>query len=51
MSSAMGALVANALHDERVRAAAATRANVYSTWGERGDGWAEFADAWLAARG
>ena len=48
---ALGVLVANALHDERVRDAAATRTNVYATWGERGDGWAEFVGTWLAARG
>ncbi|MBE0476291.1 MAG: HAD hydrolase family protein [Coriobacteriia bacterium] len=44
-------LVANALADERVRAAVRGRENVYVTRGARGEGWAELADAWLAARG
>jgi len=48
--TAIGVLVANATADARVREAAATRTNVYVTASERGEGWAEFADAWLAAR-
>ena len=47
---ALAIVVANALHDERVREAAGSRTNVYATRGQRGSGWAEFADAWLAAR-
>ncbi len=43
-------LVANALDDERVIAAARTRDNVAVTRSQRGEGWAEFAHAWLAAR-
>lgn len=48
--TAVGVLVANALHDARVREAADARGNVFATAGERGDGWAEFAAAWIAAR-
>ena len=43
-------LVANALQHEGVAEAASARDNVYATKGSRGDGWAEFASAWLAAR-
>lgn len=46
---ALGILVANALADERVLEAAAVRENVAVTRGARGEGWAEFAAAWLAA--
>jgi hypothetical protein len=49
-ATAVGVLVANAAADARVREAAATRTNVYVTASERGEGWAEFADTWLAAR-
>jgi hydroxymethylpyrimidine pyrophosphatase-like HAD family hydrolase len=49
-ATAIGVLVANARTDARVREAAATRTNVYVTASERGEGWAEFADIWLAAR-
>jgi phosphoglycolate phosphatase len=45
-----GVVVANALRDQRVVSAAAQRANVYATRGERGDGWAEFAALWAGAR-
>ncbi|MFU8891183.1 MAG: HAD family hydrolase [Anaerosomatales bacterium] len=47
---ALGVLVANALDDARVVEAAATRDNVAVTHGERGEGWAELASAWLSAR-
>ena len=43
-------LVGNALRHEGVAEAASNRDNVYATRGRRGDGWAEFANAWLAAR-
>jgi hypothetical protein len=46
----LGVMVRNALRDERVLAAAAARGNVVVTRGERGEGWAELAHAWLAAR-
>jgi len=49
-TAALGVLVQNALADPRVRAAAAERTNIVATHAERGDGWAEFAHAWLAAR-
>jgi phosphoglycolate phosphatase len=48
---ALGVVVANALADERVLDAAQKRSNVYSTTGERGDGWTEFAQLWRIARG
>ncbi|MDR3687363.1 MAG: HAD hydrolase family protein [Coriobacteriia bacterium] len=48
---ALGVVVANAQADARVQAAALTRNNVYAASRERGEGWAEFAAAWLAARG
>lgn len=47
---AMLVLVANALADERVVAAAEGLDNVYVTGGARGEGWVEFTDAWLTAR-
>lgn len=47
---ALGVLVANALADARVQAAALARDNVYAVSRERGEGWAQFAAAWLAAR-
>lgn len=54
MSSAVGvmALVANALESPSVDAALATGAypDVLVTCCKRGDGWSEFAHAWLAAR-
>ncbi len=46
----LGVLVANALDDARVLEAASTRANIAATRARRGEGWAELADAWLAAR-
>jgi hypothetical protein len=46
----MVAMVSNALEDERVGGAARSRSNIYALRGKRGDGWAEFADAWIAAR-
>jgi hydroxymethylpyrimidine pyrophosphatase-like HAD family hydrolase len=46
----LGVVVANALHDARVHAAAQGRDNVYAVSRERGEGWAEFAAAWIAAR-
>jgi hydroxymethylpyrimidine pyrophosphatase-like HAD family hydrolase len=49
-SCALGVVVANALADARVQAAAAERTNIVATRGVRGEGWAEFADVWLAAR-
>ncbi|MDP2181031.1 MAG: HAD hydrolase family protein [Actinomycetota bacterium] len=48
--TAIGVLVANALDDVRVLEAARSLDNVFATRGHRGDGWAEAADAWLAAR-
>jgi hydroxymethylpyrimidine pyrophosphatase-like HAD family hydrolase len=50
-SVALCAVVGNALGDARVLAMAATRGNVYALEEQRGDGWAAFAHAWLAARG
>jgi hydroxymethylpyrimidine pyrophosphatase-like HAD family hydrolase len=50
-AAALGILVNNALGDPRVLAAAEPLEHVVATRGERGDGWAEFAHAWLAARG
>ena len=47
---ALSVVVANALVDARVRSAAWGRDNVYATAGQRGEGWAEFALALLAAR-
>lgn len=44
-------LVANAIDDARVVAAASGRSNVIATSAKRGDGWAEFATAWMRARG
>lgn len=48
---ALMVLVANALEDERVAAAAALHGNVVRTLARRGEGWAEMAHLWLAARG
>ena len=50
-SVALGVVVGNALADARVLQAAAGRDNVYAMTRMRGEGWAQFADAWLAARG
>ena len=50
-SVGVGVVVANALTNTLIAAAAAARPNVYATSLERGDGWAEFAGLWLAARG
>ena len=47
---ALGVMVRNALDDDRVLAEAARRDNVVATRKERGEGWAECAHAWLAAR-
>lgn len=47
---AVGVIVANALADRCVLDAATRRANVYAVEGERGAGWAEFADLWIGAR-
>jgi phosphoglycolate phosphatase len=44
------ALVANALDDARVPAAAAGRDNVYTLERKRGDGWADLAEVWMRAR-
>jgi hydroxymethylpyrimidine pyrophosphatase-like HAD family hydrolase len=49
-SVALGVVVANAAADARVIEAAAARDNVYATTRKRGEGWAEFANAWLDAR-
>jgi hydroxymethylpyrimidine pyrophosphatase-like HAD family hydrolase len=49
-AAALGVLVRNALDDPRVLAAAAGNDTIVATRAERGDGWAEFAHAWLAAR-
>ena len=49
-ATALIAMVGNALDDERVRQSAAGRGNVYALNGKRGDGWAQFATAWIAAR-
>lgn len=48
---ALGVVVANAFEDAEVCDAARSRANVYATAGQRGEGWAEYADAWIRARG
>jgi hypothetical protein len=48
---ALGITMSNALADESVLAAAAGMPNVFAARGRRGDGWTEFANAWLAARG
>ena len=50
-AAALGILVNNALADPRVVAATESLEHVVATRGERGDGWAEFAHAWLTARG
>lgn len=54
MSSAVSvtALVANAFHSPRLLEALALHAEetVVRLEGERGDGWAQFAEAWIAAR-
>jgi phosphoglycolate phosphatase len=50
-ATAVCVLVGNALGHVGVAEAADSRANVYATTGHRGDGWAEFASAWLAAHG
>jgi len=47
---ALGVVVANALVDGRVQEAAAGRDNVYAMTRLRGEGWAQFIDAWLAVR-
>jgi phosphoglycolate phosphatase len=47
---ALGVIVANGLDDARVVEAAATRDNVAVTHRERGEGWVDLANAWLAAR-
>jgi phosphoglycolate phosphatase len=49
-TAAIGAIVANALADACVLQAAAQRPNLYALEGERGAGWAEFADLWIGAR-
>lgn len=49
-SCGVGVVVANALADGGVQEAAAMRENVWATVGGRGEGWAEFVDAWLVAR-
>ncbi len=49
-AAALGVLVQNALADQRVLAATVGRDTIVATRAERGDGWAEFAHAWLAAR-
>ncbi|PKQ21189.1 MAG: hypothetical protein CVT66_01695 [Actinobacteria bacterium HGW-Actinobacteria-6] len=50
-AAALGILVNNALADPRVLAATEELDTIVATHNERGDGWAEFAHAWLAARG
>ncbi len=50
-AAALGILVRNALDDPRVLAATDGRDTIVATRAERGDGWAEFAHTWLAARG
>ena len=47
---ALGVVVANGVAAARVQELAAAHGNVYATRCARGEGWAEFADAWLAAR-
>lgn len=49
-STALGVVLANGLANDSVRADAAKRANVYATSASRGDGWVQFANAWLTAR-
>ncbi len=49
-AAALGILVRNALDDPRVMAATEGCDTIVATRAERGDGWAEFAHAWLAAR-
>jgi hydroxymethylpyrimidine pyrophosphatase-like HAD family hydrolase len=49
--TAVCVLVANAFGDAEVGRAVAGHENVFATKGHRGIGWAEFADAWLGARG
>jgi hypothetical protein len=49
-ATALLVLVANALDDASVLAAARGRPNVAVTERSRGEGWAELAEAWLAAR-
>ncbi len=46
----LGIVVANGLEDGAVVEAARARDNVYATRGMRGDGWAELAGLWVAAR-
>jgi hypothetical protein len=48
-SVALGVMVRNALDDDRVLEEAARRDNVVATRKERGEGWTELANAWLAA--
>lgn len=48
---ALAVVVANGCEDARVNEEATSRTNVYAAARKRGDGWAEFADAWLTARG
>ncbi|MDP2401244.1 MAG: HAD hydrolase family protein [Actinomycetota bacterium] len=50
-ATALGVIVANALDDDRVVEAASSRPNVAATRSQRGEGWAEFASAWLSAVG
>lgn len=50
-AAALGILVHNALADPRVLAATEGLDTIVATRNERGDGWAEFAHAWLSARG
>lgn len=49
-SVALCALTAQSLADARVQAAAEGRGNVAGTRAARGEGWAEFASAWIQAR-
>lgn len=49
-AAALGVLVKNALADPRVLSAIEGLDTIVATRAERGDGWAEFAHAWLAAR-
>lgn len=50
-AAALGVLVNNALRDPKVMHATEGFDTIVATRAERGDGWAEFARAWLAARG
>ena len=50
-AAALGVLVSNALVDPKVMAATEGLDTIVATRGERGDGWAEFAHAWLRALG